>query len=52
MRWEKQALEGFKGQYWWLDEDDPEILEVPVVVLERWPQITEKLPNKDERYKG
>ncbi|KAF2194625.1 hypothetical protein K469DRAFT_686628 [Zopfia rhizophila CBS 207.26] len=49
---EEEAFDALKEKYWYLDKEDLEKLEVPVMVFERWLQISEMPPDKNRWYKG
>lgn len=49
---EEEAWTEFKDEYSYIDEDDYDKLEVPVMVFERWPKVKELLPDKNGWYKG
>ncbi|KAF2805772.1 ankyrin [Mytilinidion resinicola] len=50
--WEEAAYEEFKDQHSYLDEDDLETLEVPILAFEQWPRLVEMLSGKDGWYRG
>jgi ankyrin repeat protein len=50
--WEEAAYEEFKDQYSYLNDEDLETLEVPIMAFERWPRLVEMLSGKEGWYRG